>query len=885
MKVLVKFNKNISTPKQVRTFKVFDLGVVTSTLNDLLNDSIIEIDDLTLPILKIKKDDVYNYYLINDLGKTNNFVNPYYTDDFTKDINLEDLILINTSFNDVITKHSELILDDGTNPHGTTKNDVGLGNVPNLDTTNAVNNSHIHSNKSILDLITEPFTTSLKSLYDSAVTNINNLLLTGDRLITSSEITKLSNTSGINTGDETTESIQIKRPLKTINNQSLEGNGNIDIETANNFPYTEITKAELDTLIANSELTKGFYKISGVNPTLYGGTTILVEVLEDNKLPIDAYGLFFNPKYDKTIDGFGVAKDYAFWKDESEQLESGVYTIGENVIWGGKHWICVAETDINTKYIVDKFNLSTDYFEEVPFNDTDYNLVLDKINYDYEHDLIIERNEKNSNIVSFSYDSLTLLSSILNGDLALDNPIKNFQWGNLFDYDFQKGIGNNKVNDSLNENINFTGRYQLGLFFSSNNNQSRLVFKNNAIQYNLYFSKESSQINLIFGNNSYQSGLTFSNSSGQINLIFGNNSGQSGLTFSNSSYQNNLVLNDSVSQNNLVFNNYQRDGITISENEENLTFDGNQHATKLTGNEFFTGKTTNDFAQIGDINNKADLVDGKVPAAQSQPSTMEMNNSTYVITFTDATGSVQTIDLPIESLFRDANYDSETKKLILTLDSGDTIEVSLEDLVDLPEIQIENINPSVSPSDGKKVYFNISNGKIYLNYQNEWAFLGNAISDTEKSNINTAYIHLQATGNPHNTTKADIGLGNVDNTSDLNKPISNATQNALNLKENSSNKVTDFTSPNNTTFPTTQAIINENKKATITVELINLLTTSFYAPNALRINSTALINGSGTIALKVNDVAYTLGNLIAQGAKITVETTTASVYNLIVIYE
>ena len=46
----------------------------------------------------------------------------------------------------------------------------------------------------------------------------------------------------------------------------------------------------------------------------------------------------------------------------------------------------------------------------------------------------------------------------------------------------------------------------------------------------------------------------------------------------------------------------------------------------------------------------------------------------------------------------------------------------------------------------------------------------------------TAYDHSQATGNPHNTTKADIGLGNVDNTSDLNKPISTATQNALNTK-------------------------------------------------------------------------------------------------------
>lgn len=37
-----------------------------------------------------------------------------------------------------ITKHSGLDLDDGTNPHGTTKTDVGLGNVPNTDFTSAV---------------------------------------------------------------------------------------------------------------------------------------------------------------------------------------------------------------------------------------------------------------------------------------------------------------------------------------------------------------------------------------------------------------------------------------------------------------------------------------------------------------------------------------------------------------------------------------------------------------------------------------------------------------------------------------------------------------------------------------------------------------------------
>lgn len=47
----------------------------------------------------------------------------------------------------------------------------------------------------------------------------------------------------------------------------------------------------------------------------------------------------------------------------------------------------------------------------------------------------------------------------------------------------------------------------------------------------------------------------------------------------------------------------------------------------------------------------------------------------------------------------------------------------------------------------------------------------------------TVYTH-PAGSNPHGTTKSDVGLGNVDNTNDLNKPISTATKNALDGKSN-----------------------------------------------------------------------------------------------------
>lgn len=58
----------------------------------------------------------------------------------------------------------------------------------------------------------------------------------------------------------------------------------------------------------------------------------------------------------------------------------------------------------------------------------------------------------------------------------------------------------------------------------------------------------------------------------------------------------------------------------------------------------------------------------------------------------------------------------------------------------------------------------------------------NTASTNASTALNTVNSHAANTSNPHAVTKAQVGLGNVDNTSDLNKPISTATQNALNLK-------------------------------------------------------------------------------------------------------
>jgi hypothetical protein len=73
--------------------------------------------------------------------------------------------------------------------------------------------------------------------------------------------------------------------------------------------------------------------------------------------------------------------------------------------------------------------------------------------------------------------------------------------------------------------------------------------------------------------------------------------------------------------------------------------------------------------------------------------------------------------------------------------------------------------------------------------------------------------------------------------------------------------------------------------STFTIDLTDELTVDFYAPYNLKINTITNIVNSPTVILKVNDVVYTLEDLILQGDKITVEADINGVINLNVEYE
>jgi hypothetical protein len=68
-----------------------------------------------------------------------------------------------------------------------------------------------------------------------------------------------------------------------------------------------------------------------------------------------------------------------------------------------------------------------------------------------------------------------------------------------------------------------------------------------------------------------------------------------------------------------------------------------------------------------------------------------------------------------------------------------------------------------------------------------------------------------------------------------------------------------------------------------TIELMDALSVDFYAPYALKINSVSNVLNAPTITILDDGSAYTLGNTITIGSKITVTANTASVVNLNVV--
>lgn len=171
----------------------------------------------------------------------------------------------------------------------------------------------------------------------------------------------------------------------------------------------------------------------------------------------------------------------------------------------------------------------------------------------------------------------------------------------------------------------------------------------------------------------------------------------------------------------------------VTDREEAIT---QEHDRAVEAEEQLQGKITSEITRATGVEEaiKADLA--------TYAKSLELvggKDTKYIYTFTlkDSSGkklSEKSIDLPIESVVVSGRYDASNKNVILTLDSGEEISFSVADLIE------------------------------------------GLVSDA------TFNEHVNNKNNPHGVTAAQVGLGNVDNTSDINKPISAATQSALDKK-------------------------------------------------------------------------------------------------------
>lgn len=110
-----------------------------------------------------------------------------------------------------------------------------------------------------------------------------------------------------------------------------------------------------------------------------------------------------------------------------------------------------------------------------------------------------------------------------------------------------------------------------------------------------------------------------------------------------------------------------------------------------------------------------------------------------------------------------------------------------------PGFEDENGDPVTGESG--KIYVDTASGLTYRYSGAGFVEISSSLALGETSSTayrgdrgKIAYDHSQQTsGNPHNVTKGQVGLGNVDNTSDANKPVSTAQAAAIAVVQNDLN--------------------------------------------------------------------------------------------------
>ncbi|MGN0138267.1 MAG: hypothetical protein ACI381_06660 [Candidatus Methanomethylophilaceae archaeon] len=133
------------------------------------------------------------------------------------------------------------------------------------------------------------------------------------------------------------------------------------------------------------------------------------------------------------------------------------------------------------------------------------------------------------------------------------------------------------------------------------------------------------------------------------------------------------------------------------------------------------------------------------------------------------------VDTELERIIKSGYYDEDTQEIVLVTDDDTEVRIPASGLVDIYTADEDTLTVL---------------DKVF------------SMSPTSKETLLNSIRHIADKTNPHAVTKAQVGLGNCDNTADLNKPISTATQTALDAKaalSDFNSHVSDYSNPHRVT--------------------------------------------------------------------------------------
>lgn len=211
-----------------------------------------------------------------------------------------------------------------------------------------------------------------------------------------------------------------------------------------------------------------------------------------------------------------------------------------------------------------------------------------------------------------------------------------------------------------------------------------------------------------------------------------------------------------------------------------------------------------------------DALDSRFTSYPDQPEA-DLDSADRFIIYDNSTGEIKRLDVSSLAGFFGSNISEADILAALSAPDGVATlgtdgKVPSTQLPSYVDDVLEYADSASFPATGEsgKIYVaqdtNLTyrwTGSVYVEISQSLA-LGETSSTAYRGDRGkTAYDHSQVTtGNPHSVTASDVGLGNVDNTSDANKPVSTAQQTALDGKASISSATGSLTVGSITVGPT-----------------------------------------------------------------------------------